>query len=105
MMAQIIGMDDWRKKLLDTLAAENVEADRNPESDIEADRLLASLSTALAEAPLAVEEKLLALFTKLVEEIASIQSEGERKSYAHQFAKHLRLDVVEAARSAREKIG
>jgi hypothetical protein len=104
MMAQIIGMHDWRKKLRDTLAAEIVEADRNPESDIEADRLLASLSTALAEAPLAVEEKL-ALFTKLVEEIASIQSEGERKSYAHQFAKHLRLDVVEAARSAREKIG
>jgi hypothetical protein len=35
MMAQIIGMDGWRKKLRDTLAAEIVEADRNPESDIE----------------------------------------------------------------------
>jgi hypothetical protein len=104
-MAEIIGMGDWRKRMRDILAIEIVEADRNPESDIEADRLLASLSIALAEAPLAGEEKLVALFTKLVEEIASIQSESERKNYADQFAKFLRLDVVEAARSAFEKIG
>lgn len=103
-MAEIVTMAEWLKKMREQLAHEIIDADRNPESDIEADRLLASLSIALDEAPLAEEEKLLALYTKLIEGLASIDSEGERKRYADQFAKHLRLKVVEAARSAFEKI-
>ena len=44
-MAKIIDMADERKKMRDQMAEEIVQVDRNPVSDIEADRLLKSFAS------------------------------------------------------------
>jgi hypothetical protein len=103
-MAELVDLAERRKALRDQLAKEIVHANKNPESHPAADRLLASLSEVLATAPLAEEEKLLALYTKLVEGLASIENEGDRKYYADEFAKYLRQDVVESAVQAFREI-
>jgi len=100
----VVHVNQWRKQMRDRLTAEIVEADRTPEQDPEADRLLAALSEALDKAPLADEEKVHALYTKLVEALAAIDSDSERHAYVDRLHKLLRDDIVTAAREAFQQI-
>jgi hypothetical protein len=78
-------------------AREMIDNDRNPEADVETDRLLASLNALLAESPLAEEEKIVALYTRLIQSLAEIEDENERKRYVDRMHDLLRWEVVEAA--------
>jgi hypothetical protein len=97
---KVVQISQWRKQMHHQLAAEIAEADRTPEQDREADALLAALDKALNDAPLDQEEKARALFTRLVEELAAVESDRERRAYVEQFYKLLRDDIVGAARRA-----
>jgi hypothetical protein len=101
---KLVDLPEWQKAFRERLAAEIVRADKKPEADREIEKLLESLGEALARAPLAEDEKLLALYIKLVEGLTSIERERERKQLADQFAKFLRLEVVEAAVQAFREI-
>lgn len=90
----------WRKQMHHQLAAEIAEADRTPEQDREADALLAALDKALNDAPLDHKAKLRALFTRLVEELATVDNDRERQVYVERFYKLLCDDIVGAARRA-----
>jgi uncharacterized membrane protein YccC len=96
-MTELIDLTAFRRALRDRFAAEIVDGDRNPETDREIDRLLAALNTSLDNAPLAEEEKLLALYVRLVQSLAEIEDGSERKRYVNRMRDLLRWDVVEAA--------
>ena len=102
-MAQIIDLAEGHRKLREEIAAEILHADRHPERDPEADRLLNSLGEVLTTAPVSEEEKLVALYTKLIDGLASIESESERKAFADKFAGGLR-HYVEAAVDASSRM-
>ena len=95
-----VQISQWRKQMHRQLAAEIAEADRTPQQDREADALIAALDTALNEAPLDQKKKARVLFTRLVEELAAVESDRERRAYVEQFYKLLRDDIVGAARRA-----
>jgi len=97
---RVVQISQWRKQMHHQLAAEIDEADRTPEQDRESDALLAALDKALNDAPFNQEEKARALFTRLVEELAAVESDRERRAYVEQFYKLLRDDIVGAARRA-----
>jgi hypothetical protein len=97
---RVVQISQWRKQMHHQLAAEIDEADRTPEQDRESDALLAAFDKALNDAPFNQEEKARALFTRLVEELAAVESDRERRAYVEQFYKLLRDDIVGAARRA-----
>jgi DnaB-helicase binding domain of primase len=94
---------EWRKATRDKLTAEIIHHDRNPVDDAETDRLIASLNRLMSATPLAEEEKLTVVFTKLVELLVAIDDEAERNLYVQRIRKLLSQDVVEAARAAFKK--
>jgi ribosomal protein L17 len=97
---KLVQTSQWRKQMHHQLAEEIAKADRTPEQHREADALLTALDKALNDAPLDEKEKLRALFTRLVEELAAVDSDRERKAYVERFCKLLRDDIVGAARRA-----
>jgi hypothetical protein len=96
-MAEIVDLPNFRKMLRARFATEMVDNDTNPEADVETDRLLASLNALLAESPLAEEEKIVALYTRLIQSLAEIEDENERRRYVDKMRDLLRWEVVEAA--------
>ena len=44
-MAEIVKMDEWRKRTRDSFTQEILHHDRNPVSDTETDRLIATLKS------------------------------------------------------------
>ena len=99
-MAEIISMADWHKRTRDDLTAEIMHHDKHPMSDTETDRLLSALNKLAAEAPMADEEKIVVFWTKLVEHLAAIDDEAQRKNYVKRITTLLNQDIVETARAA-----
>jgi DNA primase len=96
-LAEISDLAAFRRALRETFVAEIIEGDRSPQADREIDNLLASLNASLDEAPLAEEEKLSALYTRLIQSLAEIEDENERNHYVNRMRNLLRWDAVEAA--------
>ena len=103
-MANIIDMADARIKIRDQMADQIRHADKDADANVEADKLLVSFAKALEEAPLAQEEKLLALYMKLIETLMSLADERDRNRYAQIFEKHLRENIVEAVWSENQRV-
>jgi hypothetical protein len=99
-MAEIVEMDEWRKRTRNSLTEEILHHDRNPDADTEADRLIHTLNTLVRDTPMADEEKLVVVWTKLVELLAAIEDETRRKLYVKRITTLLNQDIVEAARAA-----
>jgi hypothetical protein len=99
-MAEIVEMDEWRKRTRNSLTEEIMHHDRNPDADTETDRLIHTLNTLVRDTPMADEEKLVVVWTKLVELLAAIEDETRRKLYVKRITTLLNQDIVEAARAA-----
>src|SRR5262245_59695731 len=99
-MAEIVKMDEWRKCTRDSFTREILHHDRNPVSDTETDRLIATLNSFIRDTPMAAEEKLVVVWTKLVELLAAIEDGTQRKRYVNRITTLLNQDIVEAALAA-----
>jgi hypothetical protein len=95
-MAEIYKLTKFRKVLREQLAADIINASRNPDTDAEVDRLLEGLHKELERAVLSREEIILALYMLLVQTLADTD-DNERQSLARQMRDLLRHDLVEAA--------
>ena len=62
--------------------------------------MIATLNTLIRDTPMADEEKLIVVWTKLVELLAAIDDEAQRKLYVNRITTLLNKDIVEAARAA-----
>ena len=100
-MVEIVRLVEHRKRIRDDLTVEILNHDRHPApDDIETDRLIRTLNALMAETPMAGEEKVVAVWTTLVELLAAIDDEKERNLYTRKIAALLNQDIVEAARTA-----
>ena len=100
-MAEIVRLIEHRKRIRADLTAEILNHDRHPApDDVETDRLIRTLNTLMTETPMAGEEKVVAVWTTLVELLAAIEDEKERNLYTRKIAALLNQDIVEAARAA-----
>ena len=99
-MAEIVSMDEWRKRTREELTEDILHHDRNPVPDAETDRLIATLNKLIREAPMADEERLVVVWTKLVELLAAIDDKARRKLYIKRITTLLNNGIVEAARDA-----
>jgi hypothetical protein len=68
--------------------------------DDETDRLITTLNKLILDTPMAVEEKLVVVWTKLVELLAAIDDDARRKLYVKRITALLNKDIVEASRAA-----
>jgi len=62
--------------------------------------LIATLNSLIRDTPMADEEKLVVVWTKLVELLAAIEDGAQRKRYVNRITALLNQDIVEAARAA-----
>ena len=99
-MAEIISMGEWRKRTREELTKDILHHDRNPVPDAETDRLIATLNKLIREAPMADEQRIVVVWTKLVELLAAIDDQTRRKLYVKCITTLLNNDIVEAARDA-----
>ena len=99
-MVEIINLAAWRKRTREEFTEEILHHDRNPVPELETDRLIATLNTLIRDTPMADEEKLIVVWTKLVELLAAIDDEARRKLYVNRITTLLNKDIVEAARLA-----
>ena len=99
-MVEIVSLAEWRKRTREELTEEIQHHDRNPVPELETDRLIATLNTLIRDTPMADEEKLVVVWTKLVELLAAIDDEAQRKLYVNRITTLLNQDIVEAARPA-----
>ena len=93
-------MAEWRKRTREELTEQIQHHERNPVPELETDRLIATLNTLIRDTPMADEEKLVVVWTKLVELLAAIDDEAQRKLYVNRITTLLNQDIVEAARAA-----
>jgi hypothetical protein len=99
-MVEIVNLAEWRKRTREEFTEEILHHDRNAVPDDETDRLIATLNTLIHDTPMAHEEKLVVVWTKLVELLAAIDDEAQRKLYVNRITTLLNKDIVEAARAA-----
>ena len=100
-MVKIVSLADHRKRIRDDFVTEILHHDRHPApDDVETNRLIRTLNTLMAETPLAGEEKVVAVWTTLVELLAAIDDDKERSFYTRKISALLNQDIVEAARAA-----
>jgi hypothetical protein len=99
-MTKVVSLAEWRKRTRETFTEEILYRDRNPVPEAETDRLIDTLNQLIRETPMSDEEKLVVVWTKLVELLAAIDDEAQRKSYVNRIATLLNQDIVEAARDA-----
>ena len=99
-MVEIVNLAEWRRRTREEFTEEILHHDRNPVPGDETDRLIATLNTLIHDTPMADEEKLVVVWTKLVELLAAIDDETQRKLYVNRITALLNKDIVEAARAA-----
>jgi hypothetical protein len=99
-MVEIVNLAEWRKRTREDFTEEILHQDRNPFPELETDRLIATLNTLIRDTPMADEEKLVVVWTKLVELLAAIDDETQRNRYVKRITTLLNKDIVEAARAA-----
>src|SRR5687768_9795813 len=99
-MVEIVNLAEWRKRTREGLTEEILHHDRNPVPEVETDRLIATLNALIRDTPMADEEKLVVVWTKLVELLAAIDNEAQRKLYVNRITTLLNQDIVEAGRAA-----
>jgi hypothetical protein len=92
-MAKIVDMAEARRKIRDQMTKGIRQGDKHADTDVEVDNLLLSFAKSLDEAPLTQQEKILALYMKLVEALTSLDDERDRNHYAKIFEKHLRQNM------------
>ena len=66
-MAKIVDMAEARRKIRDQMTKGIRQGDKDADTDVETDKLLLSFAKSLDDAPLSQQEKLLALYMKLIE--------------------------------------
>jgi hypothetical protein len=99
-MVEIVNLQAWRTRTRNELASGIVSHNHQLAADDETDRLIATLNKLMASTPMADEEKLFVMWTKLVEQLASIEDEARRKLYVERIIKLLNQDIVGSARNA-----
>jgi hypothetical protein len=99
-MVEIINIAEWRKRAREELTEEILQHDRNATPNDETDRLIETLNRLILDTPMSAEEKLVVVWTKLVELLASIDDEARRKRYVKRITKLLNSDIVETSRAA-----
>jgi hypothetical protein len=99
-VGKIVDISEWRNGVRDQLTAEILHYDKYPEDDVETDRMYASLNRLYDKTPISDVEKVVVAWTKLVQQLAAIDDDAERKLYVQRIAKLLNQDIVEAAREA-----
>ena len=92
-MAKIVDMAEARRKIRDQMTKGIRQGDKDADTDVEADNLLLSFAKSLDDAPLSQQEKLLALYVKLIETLTALDDERDRSRYAEIFEKHLRKNM------------
>ena len=75
-------MAEWRKRTREELTLHH---DKNQAPELETDTLIATLNTLIRDTPMADEEKLVVVWTKLVELLAAIDDEAQRKLYVNRI--------------------
>jgi hypothetical protein len=103
-VGKIVEISEWRNRVRDQLTAEILRHDKHPDDDIEIDRMFASLNRLYDKAPISDVEKVVVAWTKLVQLLAAIDDDAERKLYVRRIEKLLNQDIVESARAAFERI-
>jgi hypothetical protein len=73
---------EWRKRTREELTLHH---DKNQAPELETDTLIATLNTLIRDTPMADEEKLVVVWTKLVELLAAIDDEAQRKLYVNRI--------------------
>jgi 16S rRNA G527 N7-methylase RsmG len=99
-MVEILPLEEWRKRMRDELEAEILHNDKHPIYDVETDRAIASVNKLIDETPLSNEEKIVLIWTKLIEQIAALEDKAQRDRYVKGMTKLLNQDLVEATRRA-----
>jgi hypothetical protein len=99
-MVEIINIAEWRKRAREELTEEILQHDRNATPNDETDRLIETLNRLILDTPMSAEEKLVVVWTKLVELLASIDDEARRRRYVKRITKLLNSDIVETSRAA-----
>jgi hypothetical protein len=99
-MAEIVKMDEWRKRARDSFTEEILQHDGSPDAGAKADRLIDTLNTLIRDTPMGDEQKLVVVWTKLVELLAAVEDEKRRNLYVNRITTLLNRDIVEAARTA-----
>jgi hypothetical protein len=99
-MVEIVNIAEWRKRAGEELTEEILHHDTHPAPDDETDRLIETLNRLILDTPMSAEEKLVVVWTKLVELLASIDDEARRKLYVRRITTLLNRDIVEASRAA-----
>jgi DnaB-helicase binding domain of primase len=99
-VGKIVDISEWRNRVRDQLTVEILHHDKHPEDDVETDRMYASLNRLYDDTPISDAEKVVVAWTKLVQQLAAINDDRERKLYVKRIAKLLNQDIVEAARDA-----
>lgn len=62
----------------DELEAQILHNEKHPIYDVETDRAIASVNKLIDETPLSNEEKIVLIWTKLIEQVAFLRSTGDR---------------------------
>lgn len=99
-MIEIINIADWRKRARAELTEEIPQHDTNASPVDETDRLIDTLNRLILDTPMSAEEKLVVVWTKLVELLASIDDAARRRLYVKRITTLLNRDIVEASRAA-----
>ena len=80
-MVEILPLEEWRKRMRDELEAEILHNDKHPIYDVETDRAIASVNKLIDETPLSNEEKIVLIWTKLIEQVAALEDKAQRDRY------------------------
>jgi hypothetical protein len=99
-MVEPINIAEWRKRAREELMEEILQHPRNAAPDDETDGLIETLNRLILDTPMSAEEKLIVVWTKLVELLASIDDVARRKLYVKRITTLLNRDIVEASRAA-----